>query len=85
MGDGGRQPDWPLFAGAVVSGYAGNLWAPERLTTPEETAKRIGGSLGTALFASFYNEFNPEVGRLLGRLFRRGATSQNPATPVSQP
>jgi hypothetical protein len=85
MGDGGRQPDWPLFAGAVVSGYAGNLWAPERLTTPEETAKRIGGSLGTALFASFYNEFSPEVGRLLGRLFRRGATSQTSATPASQP
>jgi hypothetical protein len=84
-GDGGRRPNWPLFAGAVASGVTGNLWYPDRLTTRTETSKRIGGSLGTALFASFYNEFQPELGRVLGRMFRRGATSTSPATPASQP
>ena len=80
--DGRRIPNLPLFGGAVASGYAGNLWYPDRLTTRSETAKRIGGSLGTALFASFYNEFQPEIGRLLGRLVRRGAmsSSERPAT-----
>jgi hypothetical protein len=75
-GDGARRPNLPLFAGAVASGLTGNIWSPERLTTPSETWKRIGGSLGTALFASFYNEFSPEVGRVLGRLTRRGAVAK---------
>jgi hypothetical protein len=75
-GGGRRLPNLPLFAGATVSGLAGNLWYPDRLTTSSQTAKRIGGSLGTALFASFYNEFEPELGRVLGRLVRRGADAQ---------
>jgi hypothetical protein len=76
-GDGRRVPNLPLFAGAVASGFTGNLWYPDRLTTLPETAKRVGGSLGTALLASFYNEFQPEIGRVLGRILRRGATSSN--------
>jgi hypothetical protein len=75
-GDGARRPNLPLFAGAAASGFTGNIWSPERLTTPSETMKRIGGSLGTALFASFYNEFSPEIGRVLGRLTRRGAVAK---------
>ena len=84
-GDGGRRPNWPLFAGAVASGTIGNLWYPDRLTTGGETAKRIGGPLGTALFASFYNEFRPEISRALGRLFRRGATSTTAGEGQAQP
>jgi hypothetical protein len=80
FGDGGRLPNFPLVAGAVASGLAGNLWYPDRLTTRSQTARRIGGSLGTALFASFYNEFGPELGRGLGRLFRRGATRTSART-----
>jgi hypothetical protein len=81
--DGRRVPNLPLLAGAIASGYTGNLWYPDRLTTSSETAKRVGSSLGTALFASFYNEFQPEIGRVLGRMFRRGATSSN-TTPTAR-
>jgi len=80
-GNGHRWPNLPLFAGATASGFTGNLWYPARLTTPSETALRIGSSLGTALFASFYNEFQPELGRVLGGLVRRGPDTPKTGTP----
>jgi hypothetical protein len=70
---GGRPlPNIPLFAGAAASGFVGNLWYPDRLTTLQQVAARASGSLGTALGASFYTEFQPEIGRLLGGIFKRG-------------
>jgi hypothetical protein len=75
------MPNIPLLAGATVSGLVGNAWYPEHLRTTSHTAQRIAGSLGTALAASFYNEFQPEVGRVLGRLFRRGATPPATSAP----
>jgi hypothetical protein len=80
-GDGGRWPNLPLFAGATASGFTGNLWYPDRLAKPSQTAWRIGSSLGTALFASFYNEFQPELGRMLGGLVRRGPDSPKTGAP----
>jgi hypothetical protein len=75
---GGRPlPNVPLFAGAAASGFSGYAWYPSPLATPKEAALRAGSSLGTALAASFYTEFQPEVGRLLGAIFRR-RTSPTP-------
>jgi hypothetical protein len=74
-GKGARMPNWPLFAGATVSGLVGNKWwYPERERTASATASRMA--------SSFYNEFGPEIGRALGRLVRRGAA---PSRDHAQP
>jgi hypothetical protein len=76
-GGGSPLPNVPLFAGAAASGFSGYAWYPSPLATPKEAALRAGSSLGTALAASFYTEFQPEVGRLLGAIFKR----RTPPTP----
>jgi hypothetical protein len=73
-GAGRALPNIPLFAGAAASGLVGNLWYPASVTTPGQTAMRASGSLATALGASFYTEFSPEIGRLLGAIAKRGKT-----------
>jgi hypothetical protein len=77
-GDGSRLPNVPLFAGATASGLVGNLWYPDSATGPRQIAFRAGGSIATAIGASFYTEFSPEIGRVLGGIFKRGRT---PAPP----
>jgi hypothetical protein len=79
-GNGRRLPNLPLFAGAAASGYVGNIWYPDRLTTNSQALQRGVGSLGTALLSSFYTEFSPEIGRMLGAVFKRG--SKKTATPT---
>jgi hypothetical protein len=78
--DGGGRPlpNLPLFAGAAASGLVGNLWYPDSQTTASQTAWRASGSLATALGASFYTEFSPEIGRLLGAITKRGKTPASP-------
>ncbi len=78
-GNGRRLPNIPLFAGAAASGFVGNAWYPDRLATPGQAGIRASYSIGTALGASFYSEFQPEIGRLLGAIFSRGKTPR--ATP----
>ncbi|HEV2200498.1 MAG TPA: hypothetical protein VGR73_11815 [Bryobacteraceae bacterium] len=84
-GDGRALPNVPLFAGAAASGFVGYAWYPDRLATPQQAAQRASFSLGTALAASFYNEFQPEVGRLLGAIFKRGKTPSVPAKAAGNP
>lgn len=76
-GDGKALPNIPVFAGAAGSAFVGNLWYPESAKAPGQVALRAGGCLATALGGSFYTEFSPELGRLLGGIFKRGRT---PAT-----
>lgn len=87
-GDGHRWPNVPMFAGAAASGFVGNAWYPDRLATPQQAGIRAANSLATALASSFYAEFQPEVSRLLGSIFKRRAkpmpTPVAP-TPVVQP
>jgi hypothetical protein len=77
-GNGRRLPNLPLLAGAAASGFVGNAWYPDRMTTPGQALKRGAGSLGTALGSSFYTEFSPEVGRLLGALVKRRSPKPAP-------
>jgi hypothetical protein len=84
-GDGRALPNVPLFAGAAASGFVGYAWYPDRLATPQEAARRASFSLGTALAASFYTEFQPEVGRLLGAIFKRGRAPKVPAKVAGGP
>jgi hypothetical protein len=73
-GDGKPLPNLPLFAGATGSAFVGNLWYPASAKTPEQVALRASGALATALGMSFYTEFSPEIGRLLGAIVKRGRT-----------
>ena len=83
---GRRWPNLPLWAGAAVSGVVGNAWLPANQATPKSAAITAASSLGTALAASFYTEFSPEVGRLLGSMLKRGrAPSPTPITAGRKP
>src|SRR5260370_37550351 len=73
-GRGKRWPNLPMFAGAAASGFVGNTWYPDHLATPQQAGVRASNSLATALASSFYNEFRPEMNRLLAVIFRRGRT-----------
>lgn len=78
-GAGRPLPNIPLFAGAAASGFVGNTWYPDRLATPEHAAMRAVSSLGTALAGSFYTEFQPEIGRLLGSIFQKRSSKPSRA------
>ena len=80
-GAGTRWPNLPLFAGATTSAFIGDLWYPNSARTPTAIALRAGGSIASALGASFYTEFSPEIGRVLGAIFKR----RPPAVPTSTP
>ena len=71
-GNGHRWPNLPLWAGATVSGVVGNAFLPSGTATTKTAVITATSSLATALAASFYTEFSPELGRLLGGLFKRG-------------
>ena len=81
-GAGRRLPNLSLFAGAAASGFVGNAWYPDSKATPGQAAIRASNSLATALASSFYTEFQPEIGRLLGGIFKR--RSPPPATGAKQ-
>ena len=78
MGDGHWLPNLPMFAGAAASGFAGNAWYPDRLATPGQALLRGSSSLGTALASSFYAEFSPEIGRMLGGIVKRRPAKPSP-------
>jgi hypothetical protein len=71
-----------MFAGAATNAYVGNAFFPDRLATTGSAVKFATSSLATALAASVYTEFSPEVGRALGALVKRGRT---PATRTTVP
>jgi hypothetical protein len=71
-GNGKRWPNFPLWAGAAASGLVGNAFLPSDRATVKSAVVTASSSLGTALAASFYTEFSPELGRLLGGIFKRG-------------
>ena len=74
-GNGRRWPNLPLWAGAAASGLVSNAWLPSGSATPQSAIVTASSSLATALAASVYSEFSPELGRALGGMFKRGRTS----------
>jgi hypothetical protein len=77
-GNGRREPNYGLFAAAFVSGVAGNPWYPTQLRTPAEVGKRAVSSLATALLASAFTEFTPDLGRLLGAIAGKTTGAKKP-------
>jgi hypothetical protein len=78
---GRHLPNLPLLASAVANGLAGQTWYPKRLRTGAEVLQRAAGPLQTALLGSFYAEFSPEIGRMLGAMFRRGVVPSPTRNP----
>ena len=73
-GLGSRMPAISRFAGAFASGYVGRYWYPPSAAGPSDIAVRSASAFAGTFTSSFYNEFKPEVGRLLGSIFKRGKT-----------
>lgn len=73
-GLGTRLPAFSRFGGAFASGYVGRYWYPASVNTPSDIAVRSSSAFAGTFTSSFYNEFKPEVGRLLGWMFKRGKT-----------
>jgi hypothetical protein len=79
-GNGRRLPNLPLWTGAAVSGLVGNAFQPSGKATTESAIVTATSSLATALAFSFYTEFSPELGRVLGGLVKRGRMSSSDIT-----
>jgi hypothetical protein len=77
-GEGKRIPALSRFAGEIGGAYAGYPWYPGADNTPTQVGERAAGAFGTAVLSSFYTEYQPEITRLLGALFRRGQSQSAP-------
>lgn len=78
--DGHLAPAWGRFAGTVGSNLVQNVWLPSRLTTPKETAVRVGAGLFGRLATNLWGEFGPDLRRRIPReRAGRPAASRKPA------
>jgi hypothetical protein len=80
-GKGSRWPNVPLVAGAAASGLVSNALLPSGTATVKSAVVTASSSLATALASSFYTEFSPELGSLLGGIVKRGRASP-PSPPA---
>jgi len=71
------SPAW--IVGSLGSGFIGNAWYPDSVSTVGDGLKRSGTALGGALGSSFYQEFGPDVLHWVQKLF----TPKKPATTGS--
>jgi len=78
-GNGMRIPAFSRFAGEIGGAYAGYPWYPGAENSALQVGERAAGAFGTAALSSFYTEYKPEIGNLLGALFRRGRQSKSSA------
>jgi len=75
-GLGRRMPAFSRFAADFGSAYGGYAWYRGPENKFQKAGLRAAGSLGSDLVSSFYTEYKPEIGRLLGALFNRGGTKK---------
>jgi hypothetical protein len=71
-GNGGRMPAYSRFTGWAAGAYAGYPWYPAAENTAPKVAERAAGAFGTAALSSFYNEYKPEIARLMGAILQQG-------------
>lgn len=75
-GLGRRLPAFSRFAADFAGAYGGYAWYRGPENKFEKAGLRAAGSLGSDLVSSFYTEYKPEIGRVLGALFKRGGTKR---------
>lgn len=71
-GNGPRMPALSRFVGAYASAYGGYAWYAGPENTPKNASLRAAQAFGTDVGASFYTEFEPDIAKLLGAIFKRG-------------
>lgn len=71
-GNGHRIPAISRFAGEFAGAYAGYPWYPAAENTFPKVGARAAGAFGTAVLSSFYNEYKPEITKLLGAIMQQG-------------
>ena len=64
------------IAGALSSGFVGNAWYPDRLTTPGQAFARTGSAMGGYVINSLFSEFQPEVFGLVRKMLGLGSKKQ---------
>lgn len=75
-GLGRRMPAFSRFGADFGSAYGGYAWYRGPENRFPKAGLRAVGSLGSDLVSSFYTEYKPEIGRLLGALFKRGGVKK---------
>jgi hypothetical protein len=66
------MPAYSRFTGWAAGAYAGYPWYPAAENTAPKVAERAAGAFGTAALSSFYNEYKPEIARLMGAILQQG-------------
>jgi hypothetical protein len=64
--------------GAFSSGFVGMLWTPDPINKPGDALVRSGTAMSGYLASSLWKEFQPDVMRLVSKLFKR---APQPALP----
>jgi len=65
--DGTLHPAWARYAGNTLNNVIENAWLPPSQTTPGQTALRSGLGMVTRMGGNAWDEFWPDVRRLLKR------------------
>jgi hypothetical protein len=63
--DGSLQPAWGRYAGNTLNNVIENAWLPPSQTTAGQTAFRSGMGIVTRMGGNLWEEFWPDVARLL--------------------
>jgi hypothetical protein len=73
---------WSRIAGALTSGFIGNAWYPDRLSTTPEAFKRTGSAFGGYVMNSLFSEFQSDLFRLVRRMI--GLSPKQPSITLNQ-
>jgi hypothetical protein len=79
-GNGARLPAISRLVGAFASAYGGYAWYKAPENTFANASLRAAQSFGTDVGASFYTEFEPDIAKMFGAIFKRGRQTKAPAT-----
>lgn len=59
------------IAGAFSSGFVGMAWTPDSMNTPQRAIMRSGTALSGVIAGSLFKEFQPDLMKLVSRIFSR--------------
>jgi len=65
--DGSLKPAWGRYAGNTLNNVIENTWLPPSQTTAGQTALRSGTGIVTRMGGNLWEEFWPDIARLLKR------------------
>ena len=66
--DGELKPAWSRYAANTANNVIENAWLPSSITTPGETMLRSADGFIGRLIGNMYEEFRPELRRVVHHL-----------------